>query len=143
MAETIKEYIPIENNLPLPLPSHALGLETGTFAKDVEEGKFAETGPVQPGTKIVPTKYSLDHYMAQQWNLDVDKMPVSVPDFLVSFYPLATFSFYHHFAFIFVSNLNLEFQICLEQCPWNVFAPLQKVKPGKRCKTERLDDFEK
>ena len=46
MAETIKEYIPIENNLPLRLPPRALGLETGTFAKDVEEGKFAETGPV-------------------------------------------------------------------------------------------------
>ena len=52
------------------------------FLEEVERGEYGESGPQKPGTRTIVTQYSLDHYMAQQWNLEVDNFPASLPDHL-------------------------------------------------------------
>lgn len=41
---------------------------------------FAETGPQHPDRKTIVTQKSLDHYWAQQWNLDIEHFPASLPE---------------------------------------------------------------
>ena len=61
------------------MPTHDRELAK-QYMKNVEQQHFAETGPQAEGTRTVPTQYSLDHYLAQQWNLDLDNLPRSLPD---------------------------------------------------------------
>lgn len=46
---------------PLPLPQH---LNEHEFLKRMQDQKFAETGPVTEGTKVVVTDLSLNYYLA-------------------------------------------------------------------------------
>jgi len=81
VAETEQEIKPVEASVPIPLPLGVHGHEVADmFLEGVEKKEFGETGPQKPGTRTVPTQYSLDHYIAQQWNLDVDNMPHSLPE---------------------------------------------------------------
>ena len=50
------------------------------FLNRVGQNSYGETGLQKEGTKTVLDQYSLDHYMAQQWNLDVDNMPGTMPE---------------------------------------------------------------
>ena len=51
------------------------------FMRGVDEGVFGETGVQKEGTMTVASQYSLDHYWAQQWNLDIDNLPHSLHDY--------------------------------------------------------------
>ena len=68
--------------MPYGMPDQAMkfGARTQGFLRKVEEGFYGETGPQKPGTKTVASQYSLDHYLAQQWNLDIDNMPYTLPE---------------------------------------------------------------
>ena len=35
---------------------------------------------IKKENEVIVTKYSMDHYLAQQFNLDLDKMPANVPE---------------------------------------------------------------
>ena len=51
-----------------------------SYLDGVDNKRFGETGPLTENTRVIPTQYSLDHYWAQQWNLDIDNMPGNLPE---------------------------------------------------------------
>ena len=81
VTTALESNAPVHTRLPAPLPiNHKKFIEE--HIREIEDGKFGETGPQLPGTKTVVTQESLDNYWAQQWCLNVDKMPGSLPDSL-------------------------------------------------------------
>ena len=85
LVDPLTADMPIHTRLPQPLPvpleeGKEIGSLTKSFLRGVEQKRFGETGPQKKGTITMPTEYSLDHYMAQQWNLDVDAMPGALPE---------------------------------------------------------------
>jgi hypothetical protein len=65
-----------QDMFPLPIPLH---IPNKQFIKIHENKQFAETGALTEGTKVVVTDFSLNHYLAQQYNLHLEKYPKSNP----------------------------------------------------------------
>ena len=83
--ENLTAEVPVKNYVPLPIPVPSYDpngdtVHTTKFLQGVAENKFCYTGAQKEGTKTIPTQKSLDHYIAQQWNLDIDNMPNLLPD---------------------------------------------------------------
>ena len=105
MSEQPQLEIPFWIGLPQPLPKQTEDRERNDFLKGVEKGLFGETGPVKPGMRTIVTQKSLDHYMAQQWNLDIDNFPASLP-----YTPAleAVKRMYHHYSFKANENMTIK-----------------------------------
>ena len=48
------------------------------FLRGVENNRYGETGHQRAETKTVVDQYSLDHYLGQQWNVDIDNIHSSM-----------------------------------------------------------------
>ena len=81
MVQLMEEQEPIHTRVPQPLPISQQNKARQQFLDNVDAGVFGETGRQQEGTMTVATQYSLDHYWAQQWNLDLENLPHSLHEY--------------------------------------------------------------